>query len=218
MSNGADIRKRRSRQTILTAAEAVFLKNGFLGASMDDVADQAGMSKQTVYAHFKSKETLFREVVVAMTGGAAKALHEDEEEPLGDRPVGDFLMEIATEQLAVVLTPRLMQLRRMVIGEVDRFPDLGAALFENGPAKSIARLARAFAHYTARGQLSAPDPTAAATYFNWILMGAPTNAAMLLGDDALPGPEEQKRHVQESVRIFLRAYGTRQTMKGETGS
>ncbi|MEC9244201.1 TetR/AcrR family transcriptional regulator [Nitratireductor rhodophyticola] len=213
MSNGADKRKHRSRQIILTAAEAVFLKHGYLGASMDEVADQAGVSKQTVYAHFKSKETLFREVVVAMTGGAAETLREDDEEPLDDRPVGDFLIEVATQQLSVVLAPRLMQLRRMVIGEVDRFPDLGAALYENGPAKSIARLARAFAHYKELDQLSTPDPIVAATYFNWILMGAHTNAAMLLGDTALPGGKERRAHAQESVRIFLCAYGTQQNPK-----
>ncbi|MDD9732038.1 TetR/AcrR family transcriptional regulator [Mameliella sp. AT18] len=214
MTNGAKTRRRRSRQTILAAAETVFLKKGFIGASMDEVAEQAGMSKQTVYAHFNSKEALFREVVIAMTGGAAEALREDSDELLGDRLVGDFLMEVATDQLAVVLTPRLMQLRRMVIGEVERFPDLGVALYENGPGKSIARLAQAFAHYTCMGQLQTPDPQQAASFFNWILMGTPTNAAMLLGDAALPGREERYRHARESVRIFLCAYGTQHIAEG----
>ncbi|MCG7625108.1 TetR/AcrR family transcriptional regulator [Epibacterium sp. Ofav1-8] len=214
MSNGAVTRRRRSRAAILAAAERVFLKHGFLSASMDEVAEQAGMSKQTVYAHFGSKEALFRAVVVAMTGGAAEALGEEAEEPLDDRPVAAFLMDAALDQLAVVLTPRLMQLRRMVIGEVDRFPDLGRALFENGPAKSIARLSRAFAHYRENGQLRLTDPTEAATYFNWLLMGAPTSAAMLLGDAALPGREARHRHAEESVRIFLCAYGMQHVGNG----
>lgn len=218
MSNGAETRRRRSRAAILAAAETEFLKHGFLGASMDQVAERAGMSKQTVYAHFGSKEGLFREVVIAMTGGAAETLREDVEEPLDDRPVEAFLLDAATQQQAVVLTPRLMQLRRMVIGEIDRFPDLGRALFENGPGKSIAKFARAFAHYRKTGQLQLADPTEAATYFNWILMGAPTNAAMLLGDAALPGPEARRRHARETVRIFLSAYGARQRQKAKTGS
>ncbi|WP_206680519.1 TetR/AcrR family transcriptional regulator [Neoaquamicrobium sediminum] len=69
MSNGAATRTRRSREKIIAAAEEVFLHNGFLGANMDTVAEHAGVSKQTVYAHFHSKEALFIQVVEAMTGG-----------------------------------------------------------------------------------------------------------------------------------------------------
>jgi len=207
MTNGAETRMRRSRQKILTAAEGVFLTAGFLGASMDQVAQKAGVSKQTVYAHFKSKQALFIDVVVSMAGGAAQELQREPGAPLDDRPVQDFLLDAATEQLNVVLTPRLMQLRRMVIGEVERFPELGRALFENGPQQAITRLARACAHYTAIGQLHTPDPIEAASFFNWIVMGAPTSAAMLLGDAGLPGREARQKHAAESVRIFLCAYG-----------
>ncbi|MCC5970855.1 MAG: TetR/AcrR family transcriptional regulator [Pararhodobacter sp.] len=207
MSNGAETRIRRSRQKILTAAEVVFLTAGFLGASMDQVAEQASVSKQTVYAHFKSKQALFIEVVVSMTGGAAQTLQDELGAPLDHRPVQDFLLDAAIEQLDVVLTPRLMQLRRMVIGEVERFPELGKALFENGPQKAINRLALACAHYTDIGQLNTPDPAEAAGFFNWIVMGAPTSAAMLLGDRGIPDQKARHRHAAESVRIFLCAYG-----------
>jgi TetR/AcrR family transcriptional repressor of mexJK operon len=210
MSNGAETRMRRSRQKILRAAEDVFLAAGFLGASMDQVAEQAGVSKQTIYAHFKSKQALFIDVVVSMTGGAAQRLQEDTGTPMNDRPVQDFLLEAAIEQLDVVLTPRLMQLRRMVIGEVERFPELGKALFENGPQKAINRLALACAHYNEIGQLNTPDPLEAANFFNWIVMGAPTSAAMLLGDAGIPDRDERHRHAMESVRIFLCAYGVGQ--------
>ena len=59
-----------SRKKILAAAEVQFLAHGYLGTSMDAVTEQAGVSKQTVYAHFTSKEALFRAVIAAMTGGA----------------------------------------------------------------------------------------------------------------------------------------------------
>lgn len=174
---------------------------------MDQAAVKAGVSKQTVYAHFKSKQALFIDVVVSMTGGAAQTLEQDLGGPLDDRPVQDFLLDAANEQLDVVLTPRLMQLRRMVIGKVERFPELGKALFENGPQKAISRLALACAHYTAIGQLNTPDPTEAASFFNWIVMGAPTSASMLLGDAGIPDSDARHRHATESVRIFLCAYG-----------
>lgn len=207
MSNGAATRTRRSREKIIAAAEEVFLHNGFLGANMDTVAEHAGVSKQTVYAHFHSKEALFIQVVEAMTGGAAREIREDEEDVFGDRSVRDFLMQLALDQLTVVLTPRLMRLRRMVIGEVERFPELGRSLHDNGPGRSISRMERAFVHYTRIGQLATPDPTSAAVQFNWILMAAPTNAAMLLGDAGIPKPAELRSHAEEAVRIFLCAFG-----------
>jgi len=208
MSNGAATRLRRSRGRILAAAAEVFLRHGFLGTNMDAIAEKADVSKQTVYAHFISKEALFIQVVEAMTGEAAHELREGIDEPLDDRPVKEFLLGLAVDQLTVVMTPRLMRLRRMVIGEVDRFPELGQSLYENGPKRSIDRLARAFAHYRLIGQLATPDPVKAATQFNWMLMGAPTNAAMLLGDAGIPDRAEILCHAAETVSIFLCAYGS----------
>lgn len=206
MANGAATRVRRSREKILAAAEEVFLHAGFLGANMDAIAEKAAVSKQTVYAHFQSKEALFLEVIAAMTGAAARAIGEDVEERLNDRPVRDYLTMVAIDQLSVVMTPRLMQLRRMVIGETGRFPDLGRSLYENGPLVSIRRIARALAHYIALGQIRDCDPVGAATQFNWMVMGAPTNAAMLLGDAGIPSQPELDAHAHEAVRIFLTAY------------
>lgn len=206
MSNGAATRVRRSREKILAAAEQAFLHNGFLGANMDRIAEQAGVSKQTVYAHFQSKEALFLEVIAAMTGGAAHDIGEDVEDRLDDRPVGDYLAAVAIDQLSVVMTPRLMQLRRMVIGETERFPALGRALYENGPKVSIRRVGRALAHYIVLGQIRTCDPVRAAQQFNWLVMGAPTNAAMLLGDSGIPSRQELLAHALEAVRIFLAAY------------
>lgn len=207
MAKGAATRMRKSREKILAAAETLFLTGGFAGTNMDAVAEAAGMSKQTVYAHFGSKEALFVEVITAMTGGANTALEPVFMKGLADRPPEDFLTDFAISQLRIVLTPRLMQLRRLVIGEVERFPELGRALHENGPARSIAWLARVFAAYGEKGELAADDPEAAAGFFNWIVMGGPTNDAMFLGDAALPDAEWIERHARESVRIFLAAFG-----------
>jgi TetR/AcrR family transcriptional regulator, mexJK operon transcriptional repressor len=206
MSNGATTRLRRSQGKILAAAEEVFLQHGFPDATMDAVAEKAAVSKQTVYAHFKSKEALFIRVVDAMTGSASIEIGEHLDEVFDDRPVKDYLIDVAIDQLTIVLTPWLMRLRRMVIGEVDRFPDIGRSLYTNGPMRSIKRLTRAFEHYAGIGQLELLDPEVAANRFNWIVMGAPTSAAMLLGDEGIPSRDQLHGHAKESVRIFLCAY------------
>jgi len=206
MANGAATRIRKSREKILAAAEQLFPHHGFLGTNMDAVAEVAGVSKQTVYAHFKSKETLFIEVIAAMTGGAAAEIGEDIADDFEGVSAADFFQQVALDQLIVVMTPRLMQLRRMVIGEVERFPELGRSLYENGPKRTINRVAHACSHYTDTGELYAPDAQKAATQFNWLVMGAPTNAAMLLGDDGIPERNQLQEHAAEAVRIFLCAY------------
>lgn len=197
-------RKTRSREVIITAAISLFLKQGFLATSMDEVAAKANVSKQTVYAHFKSKEALFFDVIDEMTDGAGANIGT---ETFGDLPVAEFLLDFATQQLEIVMTPELMQLRRLVMGEAGRFPELGRKFYEGGPGRSIAKLARALQHYAARGQLSIRNATTAASFFNWIVMGGPTNAAMMLGDKAIPPKKELRQHAIESVRIFLAAYG-----------
>ena len=200
-------RSERKRRAILAAAEELFLRHGYLGTSMDELAQLSNVSKQTVYAHFGSKEALFVELVSSMTGGAGDALHDLDVEPAADGDVAGYLEQYAAGQLAIVMTPRLLKLRRLVIGEVGRFPALARALSENGPQRAIRSLAVAMTALRDRGLLDFDDATETATTFNWLVMGAPVNDAMLLGDDAIPSPEAQRRHAAHATRVFLAAYG-----------
>jgi TetR/AcrR family transcriptional regulator, mexJK operon transcriptional repressor len=109
----------------------------------------------------------------------------------------------------VVLTPRLMQLRRLVIGEVGRFPQLGRSIHEGGPMRAIGAIASAFETLADRGLLAVDDPLVAASHFNWLVMGDPVNRAMLLGDDAIPNRAALRRHAANAVRAFLEGYGAR---------
>lgn len=200
-------RSDKKRKAILDAATDVFLKNGYLGASMDEIAALSGISKQTIYQHFGSKENLFVEIVMSMTGAAGDRILGAFAGPRDGDNVADYLEAYAIEQLTVVLTPRLMQLRRLVIGEVSRFPDLAKVLYELGPQRAIATLAIAFQDLANRGLLTIDDFATAATQFNWLVMAAPVNKAMLLGDAAIPGPDEMRKHAADAVRMFLAAYG-----------
>lgn len=206
MRYGINERMGRTRDAILLSGEELFLANGFAGTNMDQVAEVAGVSKQTVYSHMKSKEALFLEVVDAMTGGAGDDLADLVADPDLDVSVNEFLRAFAEQQLHVVLTPRLMQLRRLVIGEAGRFPELGALLHERGPRRSIGRLSLALSKYRDASAISVADPDEAAAYFNWLVMGGPVNDAMLLGDKAIPDHAAKHHHAVECVRIFLSAY------------
>jgi AcrR family transcriptional regulator len=202
-------RSERKRRAILDAATEIFLRNGFLGASMDEVAARAEVSKQTVYKQFASKEALFVAIVGGMTGVAGDEVQREIAE-LGERDDPEKqLLAYAERQLMVVLTPRLMQLRRLVIGEANRFPALGRALYDGGPGRAVAGLTSAIARWNDRGLLAVEDPRAAASHFNWLVMGEPVNNAMLLGDESVPEPAALRRHAADGVRVFLAAYGRR---------
>lgn len=202
-----DGRSARKRRAILDAATEVFLKGGYLGTNMDEIAALSAVSKQTVYKHFASKEALFIEIVGGMTTGAGDIVHNDVEQLGKDEDLADYLIEYALRQLTVVLTPHIMQLRRLVIGEVTRFPDLARVLYERGPARAMKMLAAVFEGLAARGLLQFDDPGIAAEHFNWLIMSAPLNQAMLLGDDAIPSAKELRRNAEAGVRVFLAAYG-----------
>ena len=202
-------RSLRKRNAILHAAATVFLRQGYLGTSMDEIAALAGVSKQTVYKHFADKERLFVEIVTSIEDEILNPVYA---EIMSLQDSGDLerdLRDLAGKLLARVLQPRLLQLRRLVIGEAVRFPELGRTFYERGPGRAIDGLSTTFARLAERGALRAEDPALAASHFNWLIMSAPINRAMFLGDDTPPVPAELDRYADGAVRVFLAAYGPR---------
>jgi AcrR family transcriptional regulator len=199
-------RAAEKRAAVLEAAARVFLDGGYLGASMDQIAELAGVSKQTVYAYFSNKETLFVAMASALSNQASDRVHNRVAEFTDGDDLEAYLLDYAVRQLEIVLTPRILQLRRLVIGEVGRFPELGAALYAGGPGRAIALLAVVFEGLAGRGLLSLRDPLLAATQFNWLIMSAPLNRTMLLGDGTIPSPKEIREHAKQGVCMFLAAY------------
>jgi TetR/AcrR family transcriptional regulator, mexJK operon transcriptional repressor len=197
----------RKRRAILKAATELFLQGGYLGTSMDEIAALAAVSKQTVYKHFEDKERLFTEIVISSVNEVSDP-NTSEVQNLGAG--GDLeaeLRELARRQLARVMQPKLLQLRRLVIAESGRFPELGRAFYDRGPGRTVAVLAETFGRLAADGQLRLDDPVLTAAHFNWLIMSIPLNDAMLLGSDDPPAPADLDRYAAAGVRVFLAAYG-----------
>jgi TetR/AcrR family transcriptional repressor of mexJK operon len=200
-------RSARKRRAIVDAATTVFLRKGYLGTSMDEIAALAGVSKQTVYKHFADKERLFSEIVRSTVDEVAEGVFGEVARLEDSGDVEADLRDLARRQLTAVMQPRLLQLRRLVIGESARFPELGRTFYERGPARTVATLAAAFERLAERGALNLDNPRLAAAHFNWLIMSAPLNEAMLLGRDE--PPTDLARHADAGVRAFLAAYGLR---------
>jgi AcrR family transcriptional regulator len=209
-------RSTRKHRAILEAAATVFLRNGYLGTSMDEIAALAGVSKQTVYKHFTDKERLFVEIVMTTVDEISDSVHREVLDLQDSGDVEADLRDLARRQLTRVMQPRLLELRRLVIGEAGRFPELGRMFYDRGPGRTIAALAAVFERLAARGVLRIDDPTLAAAHFNWLIMSAPINEAMLLGRGA-PEPAGLDRLVNGGVRAFLAAYGRDSLTASDTG-
>jgi TetR/AcrR family transcriptional regulator, mexJK operon transcriptional repressor len=185
---------------IVEAARRVFLREGY-SASMDLVAAEAGVSKQTVYNHFGSKEELFRAIVDHVSDKLLDVL--DEREAKADPAA--TLEAVARRFLKLLLMPAHLALHRMLVAEAPRFPDLARAIYVGGPAHAANELAHYLAEESRKGTLAVADPALAAEQFFGALCGHLHLRALLSPRDA-PGKAETERAIAYAVQGFLRAH------------
>lgn len=172
---------------------------------MDDVAAAAKVSKQTIYTHFANKEELFADLVLANAGRVdefAAALTA----ALNDADVEAGLQKAARMYVRFVIRPEVLRLRKLIIGEAGRFPDLARAYYARVPGRVYASLAEAFAMLTREGRLRTPDPMMAAHHFAWLTLGMPLDQGMFEPDGG-PSQAELEAVADAAVRVFLAAYG-----------
>lgn len=199
-------RSARKRRAILDAATTTFLSKGYLGTSMDEIAALAQVSKQTVYKHFTDKQSLFIELVTGTVNEISDPVNNEVVQLADSGDLEADLRDLARRLVARVMQPRLLELRRLVIAEASRFPELGREFYARGPGRTIAALASVFEQLANGGALRLDDPALAAAHFNWLIMSAPVNQAMMLGSDSIPGRRELNRNADAGVRVFLAAY------------
>jgi TetR/AcrR family transcriptional regulator, mexJK operon transcriptional repressor len=204
-------RSTRKRRAIMDAAAEAFLRDGYRGTSMDGIAAAAQVSKQTVYKHFSDKQRLFAEIVTATTSQAADSVDVDARALADSDDVEADLRDLGRRLLTLVLQPRVLRLRRLVIAEAGRFPELGQMFMQQGVGRTGQVLASAFERLAARGLLEMDDPGVAAAQFSWLIMSRPVNEAMLLGRHDTPDPADVVRLVDDGVRMFMKAYGATPT-------
>ena len=206
----AELGRSARRQAILEAATEVFVRQGYLGATTDQVAAAASVSKQTVYKQFGDKQHLFAEVIGMTTTGVADRLAHVVAGTLGDdvRDVRAALRDLAGGFLHGLLQPDVLRLRRLVVAEADRFPEVGRAWFEQGFDRALVILGEALQGLEERGLLhDLGDPTLAAYQFAGLVMYLPMNQSMFAGTGVLPPDDKLDRIADSAVEVFLARYG-----------
>jgi AcrR family transcriptional regulator len=190
------------RRQIMDGARTVFLAAGFDGASMNDIAREAGVSKGTLYAYFGSKDELFEAIIRGQFAQAAERMCTFRHE--GD--ARDMLADFGVRLIARMSEPETLALARVVVAAVEKFPNIGRAFYEAGPHFGATRLAAELAALEEAGALSMPDPERAAWQFVDLCQSYVYKRLLFGVVDSL-SQEEIEGAVNAGVDVFLKAYG-----------
>lgn len=198
-------RSARKRRTITEAATRLFLRHGYLGTSMDQIAAAAAVSKPTVYKHFADKEQLFTAIVLGTLDRAGGPFRATLSALAETGQLAADLRQVARQYLATVMQPVVLQFRRLVIGASPQLPALARAYYERAPEQTMHALAVCFGRLAERGLLELGDPLAAASHFAFLVIGPALDKSLFCGDEPFTAAQLTAQ-ADAGAEAFLAAY------------
>ncbi|MBL0371693.1 TetR/AcrR family transcriptional regulator [Rhizobium sp. KVB221] len=193
------------REQILDGAQCIFMRMGFDAASMNDITREAGVSKGTLYVYFKNKEDLFAAIITRQKL-AIYALLED-------LLAKKLSLEETLYQFGVILATHLLSEKairgqRIVIGVIDRMPELANTFFAHGPNSGPNMFANYLHKQVELGKLKPMDDAVLISRQFGDLCLAGLFRPRLFGEMKEPPPAERiEKNVETAVRLFMNAYG-----------
>lgn len=203
MAKVLPITRGRKFAQVLEGARKVFLRDGFEGASVDDIAREAAVSKATLYSYFPDKRLMFVEVFRAeLTRDTADASALIDV----DLPVDQVLPFIVQMISSYLISEFGVRVFRVSVGESERFPTLAQEYYEAGPAQLRGQLVRYFERCVERGELVIEDYGLAADQLIELSSATTHDRAVFLSADSVD--KDMLRNVNRgAVRMFLACYG-----------
>jgi AcrR family transcriptional regulator len=200
---GQIVKQGRKWDQVLDGARTVFLRDGFEGASVDDIVREAGVSKATLYSYFPDKRLLFVEVAKAECAAQSDAAVAQVE---ASEDIRQALTTAADRMIRFFMSDVGLQVHRIIVGESQRFPDIGRQFYESGPARVHQILRNFLQKAVDQGKLRIDDIDLAADQFPE-LCKAGLHLKMVLGLRKPPTDEEIDRVIAGAVDMFLCRYG-----------
>lgn len=196
------IRKGRKFEQVLEGARQVFLADGFEGASVDDIARAAGVSKATLYSYFPDKRLLFMEVASSQCKVQADIAIQSID---FNKPAPEVLRLVANQMLDFILSDMGQRIFRICVAESDRFPDLGREFYQSGPERIRLVMVGFLSSAIARGELKIDDCALAADQFVE-LCKADLWARLVFGIKTRFTTEERDRIIDGAISTFMARY------------
>ena len=196
-------------ERLIEAATELFMQRGFEGASIDAVAEAAGVSKPTVYARYRDKADLFRAVLqrrIKLWLEPLAASAEAQALATAPKDVATTLHDLSRELLSLSSVPGAGALQRILAAQSRDFPELARLAYEEGYVRGVRAIASILERFAAAGQIEAEDPEIAAELFLSLILGRQARFAVY---GVVASPEEQERRRQAAVELFLKGVGAR---------
>ena len=206
MNESADIlRQGRKVEQVLDGARRVFMEHGFEGASVDEIAREAGVSKATLYSYFPDKRLLFMEV--------AKSECRRQSDAAAQRialsgPPEEVLFEAASRMVRFFLSGFGRSVYRICVAESGRFPELGQEFYASGPLVVRQMMVGYLKGAVERGELEIDDIELAADQFPE-LCKASLHIPLVLGIKSRFTDAEIDRVIRGAVDMFMARYRPR---------
>jgi AcrR family transcriptional regulator len=201
-------RRTNTADAILSAAKELFLADGYDGVNLERIAEHGGVSRQTVYNRFGSKEAVFRSMVEFHWASIRiDEIFSRTEAPGGDsaqvvlRKFADAIFRFVSETEQIAFT-------RLVIAESRRLPWIGQEFYRLGKKPLLEAFVACIETMTADGRLSCEHPEIAAHQFLGLIQEFvvwPKVMAVGPQDADMPA---KKVVVDEAIRMFLLRYGS----------
>ncbi len=197
-----EVRRQSRREAILEVAERSFLEQGYAATTMSAIATELGGSKGTLWSYFPAKDLLFAAVLDRVTEAFQQQLTlllNPDDDPEAT------LRRFARGILQKVTSPEALALHRLVMAEVNRFPETGRIFYERAAGRTRAQVAAYLAEVTARGLLRADDPQLAAQQLIALCLSG-CHQMLMIRLIEHPDPDLIESDAAGAVATFMRAY------------
>jgi AcrR family transcriptional regulator len=189
------------REQIIQAASDAFLQKGYQNASMETIAAEAGVAKQTLYNYFGNKDALFEEVV--------NLLCNCENEQMRSTDISSDRVEAVLQAYAQGLISDLLSIEdtalfRMMVAEALHFPNLGRMFFQAGMEKDRQLLVDFLVRQQEAGNLVIDDAEQAALFIQGALNAYFRPKFIMTGES--PSREEMQKHIDYCIDKILKLY------------
>ena len=195
-------RSQDKHEAIMEAAGRLFLSKGFVCTSMDEVACDAGVSKQTVYSHFQNKDRLYGACITTI----CDAYFPRPTSIAPDAPVAERLTRIGHNFLHLILSDEAMNMYRTLVSHAGDGPRMAHLFYKAGPALVAEELSQVIRTAVERKELKPCDPEQVGGHFASLVKGE-VHFQLSLGLPVDIDPERIKAHVASCVQVILAAYG-----------
>jgi len=194
-----EIRKQERRAAIVAVARDAFLRDGYAAMSMTSLLQTLGGSKSTLWAYFPSKEQLF----AAVLENAAGSLNEELSGIfVEDRSLEDGIVAFCRAFIATIETPEALAIWRLIVGESERFPELGL-LFYREVGSFTERKLGAFLERFIGTDLRKEDPREMARMLLRLCSGYIHERFF----GVINGVDDRQAIASQFAQLFLRVYG-----------